>query len=92
MNMENKQVKRNKVFITGIVIIVVSIVFGWPVLPVCAVLAAVYGGSWLKIGGVVYAISWVLLGLGALLAGPGGIRYAKGLLKRIFKKKVEKEG
>ena len=32
-----------------------------------------------------YALSWGMLGLGLLMAGPEGIKYSRGLLKKLWR-------
>lgn len=85
--MEKIQDKRTKRFIIGVGIIVFSTVIGWPMLPICAFLALKLGPTWLVIGGVIYTISWILLGFGILLAGPAGIKFSKELFRKIFRNK-----
>ena len=36
------------------------------------------------IGFGIYTLSWVMLGLGLLLAGPEGIKYSRRLLKKLW--------
>ena len=39
---------------------------------------------WIKIGGIVYGVSWIMLGLGVIFAGPEGTRKVKRELKMFF--------
>ena len=40
---------------------------------------------WAGIGVTIYALSWVMLGLGLILSGKQGVQYAKELKKKWFK-------
>ena len=39
---------------------------------------------WLKLAGALYAFSWVMVGVGFLLAGPQGVRSAKALWRKLL--------
>lgn len=69
-------------FLAGVILIVVSSAIGWVSLAAGGALAPLYGRIALKIGGAIYALSWVLLGIGVLLSGKDGITYAKRLIRR----------
>ena len=85
--MEKEQEKKDKRFLIGVIIISVSFFLGWPVLALTGTMALIHGPIWFMIGGGVYGASWVMLGVGFILAGPAGIRYAKELIKKIFRRK-----
>lgn len=84
--MEKEQVKRNKRFFIGVKIIVVSFILGWPVLFLTAALTVVFGRFWAVLGGIVYAISWIMLGIGILLAGVEGVKFAKEWVRKKYKR------
>lgn len=77
--------KGKKYFILGVVLIILSSAIGWILVAVCALLSAKYGIYWIKIGAILYALSWIPFGLGFLLAGKEGVVFAKRFFKRIFK-------
>lgn len=82
--MEKIQEKRTRRFISGVVLIIVSIAYGWIGLIGCNTLAIKYGRGFFVLGWIIYGISWITYGLGFILAGSSGIAYAKRLFKRLF--------
>lgn len=83
--MDEIQVKKTKRFVLGIILIIVSIVYGWVGLFVCNALAVKYGSLWAVAGLIIYGMSWVTYGLGFILAGREGIIFAKRLFRKVFK-------
>jgi len=72
-------------FRTGFILLVINQPFGWGAMLICNAIAihkqnALF--SFLGIGA--FALSWGMLGLGLLLAGPEGIKYARSLLKKLW--------
>jgi hypothetical protein len=74
-------------FRLGIILLAMNQPFGWGALVVCAVLAVkTQRPMFYLIGLGVYALSWGMLGLGVVLAGPEGIPYLRGLLQNTWGK------
>lgn len=79
----SEKTKSSKKFLIGVILILVSIVYGWIGLFVCNAFALRYGRSFVILGWVIYGFSWVTYGLGFLLAGREGILYAKKIFRKI---------
>lgn len=80
---------KSKRFVVGVVLLVINVPFGYGGMAVCAALAASHPDRvkyYTVVGGSVYALSWIMLGLGAWLAGPEGVRYSKELMRKWFKR------
>jgi len=71
----------NRKFLWGAALIVSSSVIGWAALFLGGALAPFYGARCLKIGGWVYAASWIPFGIGFLLAGKEGLTYWRNKLR-----------
>ena len=70
-------------FYIGILLLTINQPLGWVALLVCnAIAIGTHDIFFTYLGFVLYALSWGMLGLGALLAGPEGIRYSRLLAKR----------
>ena len=70
-------------FYIGIVLLTTNQPLGWAALLACnAVAIGKQDLFFTCLGFVLYALSWVMLGVGALLAGPEGIRYSRLLIRR----------
>ena len=72
-------------FWIGIILLIINQPLGWGAVLICNALMikkqnAIF--SFLGIGA--YALSWVILGLGLLLAGPEGIKYFRSLPKKLW--------
>ena len=68
-------------FRIGLIFLVLSYVFGWPFLLLIEALALYWENSLLgMIGAVIYAISWVFLGVAVSLSGPGVVEFARSKL------------
>lgn len=67
----------------GVALILVNNVVGYGGLAACGVVAArTKEPRWLGVGAVCYAVSWVMVGIGGMLAGPEGFRMTKLLWLR----------
>ena len=68
----------NSKFRLGIIFLVLSYVFGWPFLLLIETIALYYQSSTLGIiGAIIYIVSWGLLGIAVLLAGPDVVVFVK---------------
>ena len=77
-------------FKTGVVLLVINVPFGYGGMAITAAIAAAKKQpGWLIAGGVIYGLSWLMLGLGILMAGPEGIKYVKGFRGKRLRKKAE---
>jgi hypothetical protein len=71
-------------FWIGIVLLTTNQPLGWGAMLVCDFIAINKQNEFFfSLGIALYALSWGMLGLGALLAGPEGIRYSRLLLKKL---------
>ncbi len=56
---------------TGLLLVVLNVPVGWGGAAICACMGARSTSRfWYMAAGVIYVLSWVMLGLGLLLAGP----------------------
>ena len=70
----------------GIILLVANQPLGAGALLICNVIAIKKHNVFFSFLGIgAYALSWGMLGLGLLLAGPEGMRYARGLLRRLWR-------
>ncbi len=71
-------------FWIGIVLLTANQPIGWGVMLACDVLAISKNNEFFfYLGIALYSLSWGLLGLGLLLAGPEGVRYSRFLRKKL---------
>ena len=71
-------------FWVGVALIVGNSPVGWGLMFLFTALAAATAVNALYVvGAAAYGVSWVMLGLGVLLAGPEGFRYARAYLRRL---------
>jgi hypothetical protein len=78
-------------FWIGIILLVTNQPLGWGAMLVCSALAVKTKKKFFYFLGVgAYALSWGMLGLGFLLAGPEGIQYSRNLLKGLWMSPVGK--
>ena len=76
--------KLKKRFWIGVVLLLVNSPIGWGGMLICNTIALNKHDSFYSVLGVIiYIISWVMLGLGFLLAGPEGIKFYKFLINKI---------
>ena len=76
--------KASSRFWIGIVLLTTNQPLGWGAMLVCDAIAISKHNEFFSYLGIsLYALSWGMLGLGALLAGPEGIRYSRLLLKKL---------
>ena len=86
-------------FWIGIVLLTTNQPLGWGAMLACDAIAIdKHNEFFFYLGIALYSLSWGLLGLGVLLAGPEGVRYSRLLLKKsrerlslFFKGKKRKE-
>lgn len=65
-------------FWTGVVFLLINPVIGWGGLSICTLLGKKTGKKfYYKIGLGIYGLSWLILGLGIVLAGREGKRYCR---------------
>lgn len=58
---------------------------GWGIMLMCSALAVKTNRKIFYFLGIgAYALSWGMLGLGILLAGPEGVQYSRILLKKLW--------
>ena len=72
-------------FLIGIILLIINQPLGWGAMLICNALTIEKHNvlfSFLGIGA--YALSWGILGLGLLMAGPEGIKYSRSLLKKLW--------
>ena len=74
-------------FWIGIILLTTNQPLGWGAMLVCngnAIAINKHNEFFFYLGIALYALSWGMLGLGALLAGPEGVRYSRLLLKKAW--------
>ena len=73
-------------FYIGILLLTTNQPLGWGAMLVCNAIALDRQDLFFTyLGFVFYALTWGMMGLGVLLAGPEGIRYSRLLLKRVWR-------
>jgi len=78
-------------FWIGIILLVTNQPLGWGAMLLCSALAIRTKKKFFYFLGIgAYALSWGMLGLGFLLAGPEGIQYSRNLLKGLWMSSVGK--
>ena len=86
---ETKPVTFSPRFFTGILLLTVNQPLGWAALLICnAVALARESPFFTCLGFALYALTWVMMGLGLLLAGPEGLRYSRLLLTRAWRRSL----
>jgi len=71
-------------FWIGIILLITNQPLGWGAMLICNSLAIKkYNALFSFLGIGAYALSWGILGLGLLMAGPEGIKYSRSLLKKL---------
>ena len=72
-------------FWIGIILLTTNQPIGWAAMVACNAIAISKQNIFFTyLGFAFYALTWGMLGLGVLLAGPEGIRYSRLLLKRAW--------
>jgi len=80
---ETKPVTFGPRFYIGILLLTVNQPLGWAALLICNAVALAKKSLFFScLGFSAYALTWVMMGLGFLLAGPQGLRYSRLLLAR----------
>ena len=83
--------KSNLKFWAGVVLLISSFPIGWGEIVLCGSLAIIEKNAALCVPGfAIYFLSWLMLGLGFLLAGPDGYRYSLQLIKKMWGKIVRR--
>lgn len=73
-------------FYIGIILLITNQPIGWAAMVACNAIAInKHNIFFTYLGFGLYALTWGMLGLGVLLAGPEGIRYSRLLLKRAWR-------
>ena len=74
-------------FKLGAALLLANVPFGYGgVIAASALAVMMKRPSWLLVGGVAYALSWLMLGTGLLLTGPEGIKYIRGFRGRQIRR------
>ena len=83
---DTKAIKFSLKFYIGIILLTTNQPIGWAAMLACNAIAInKHNIFFTYLGFAFYALSWGMLGLGVLLAGPEGIRYSRLLLKRAWR-------
>lgn len=70
-------------FSTGLALILISTPLGWGGIALCALIAGLTKDrAWFTAGLWVYGISWLVLGIGAAIAGRSGLSLARTFWRR----------
>ncbi|MBN2283171.1 MAG: hypothetical protein JXO48_04710 [Deltaproteobacteria bacterium] len=73
-------------FWVGIILLTTNQPLGWAAMLVCDSFAIQRHSMFpAYLGITLYGISWIMLGIGVLLAGPEGVRYARNFYRRLRK-------
>jgi hypothetical protein len=86
--------KRSLRFKIGLFFLVINVPFGYGGGALAAALGVKIGKPALGagLGIVIYAISWIMLGLGVWMAGPEGVQLVNDLRKKLFSRSKKKGG
>jgi hypothetical protein len=69
----------------GIILLVINQPFGWGALLICNVIAIHERNALFSLLGLgIYALSWGMLGLGFILAGPESSKYFRSYFKKLW--------
>ncbi len=80
---DTRSIKFSLKFYIGIILLTTNQPLGWGAMLICNTIAIDKQNIFFTyLGFGFYALSWGMLGLGLLLAGPEGVRYSRLLLKR----------
>ncbi len=72
-------------FWIGIILLITNQPLGWGAMLIWNAIAIDKSNALFSFLGIgAYALSWGMLGLGLLLAGPEGIKYSRSLLKKLW--------
>jgi len=72
-------------FWIGITLLIINQPLGWGGMLICNALSISKHNALFSFLGIgAYALSWGILGLGLLMAGPEGVKYSRGLLKKLW--------
>ena len=84
-----RRLLRSPRFRLALLLFVLNFLVGWPAALLLGVLAAFLGMTWLGLVGgmVVYAVSWVMLGVAVLLGGKEVIVHGRWLIRRWLEKR-----
>ena len=86
--------RRRHWFKVGVLLLVLNVPFGYGGVAACTAFALARKQScwcWLLLGGGMYGLSWLMLGVGLLLTGAEGIDYIKGLRGRHIRRRRERK-
>ncbi len=76
-------------FWVGIVLLTTNQPLGWVGMVTCNAIAVKQNSAFFSfLGFGIYALSWVMLGIGAWMAGPQGVQYARQLMLRLFRRQA----
>ncbi|HPZ07515.1 MAG TPA: hypothetical protein PL110_05340 [Candidatus Eremiobacteraeota bacterium] len=74
-------------FRLGLLLLIANFPIGYGGLAISTGIGAKTGENfWYLLAGGFYALSWIMMGAGILLAGPEGVKRAKKILSGIFKR------
>ena len=72
-------------FWIGIILLITNQPLGWGAMLIWNAIAIDKSNALFSFLGIgTYALSWGMVGLGLLLAGPEGIKYSRSLLKKLW--------
>ena len=78
--------KPSRWFCIGIVLLTTNQPLGWGAMLICDALALKHHDTnYFYLGFLIYGLSWIMLGIGVLMAGPEGVKYSRILLRRLLK-------
>ncbi|MDD5723803.1 MAG: hypothetical protein PHY29_08725 [Syntrophales bacterium] len=83
---DTRAIKFGLRFYIGMLLLTTNQPLGWGAVLICNAIAIDKQNIFFTyLGFVFYALSWGMLGLGVLLAGPEGIHYSRLLLQRAWR-------
>ena len=83
---DKKPTKPSLRFYIGIILLTTNQPIGWAAMAACNAIAINKQDIFFTyLGFAFYALTWGMLGLGVVLAGPEGVRFSRLLLKRAWR-------
>jgi len=78
-------------FWSGVALLIINPPLGWIAFVIGGYFSAKYHSTkYMVIATIIYALTWVMAGIGVILAGPKGVALAKNFFRKIWSKNFRK--